>query len=81
MPWPVLFFVIGLVFSIGFWLGHRFGFQEGCHAHDLAGEQMLSDRELIHLESLSVEALHRDARVRSPGMTLSRPLRSRAKSA
>lgn len=81
MPWPVLFFIVGLVFSIGFWLGHRFGFQEGRHARDLEGKRMLSDRQLVYVESLSAEELQRDARVPARGMTLSTPLRSRAKSA
>jgi hypothetical protein len=81
MPWPVLFFVVGLVFSIGFWFGHRFGFQEGCHARGHEGERSLTDRELMHLECISVESLQRDIRVPAPVMTLSRPVRSRAKSA
>lgn len=81
MPWPVLFFAVGLVFSIAFWLGHRFGFQEGQHVRDFENARMLSDRELMELESVPAGWIQRDARGPVPGMTLSSPVRSRAKSA
>jgi len=81
MPWPVLFFFVGLVFSFAFWLGHRFGFQEGRYASNLMRRRSLSDRDLMHVESIPADWIQRDVRVPAPGMTLSSPVRSRAKSA
>jgi hypothetical protein len=81
MPWPVSFFVAGLVFAFGFWLGQRFALQEVRQAQAADAGRSLSDRELMHLESIAVESLQLAGSAPAAGLTLSSPARSRAKSA